>query len=394
MTVTVILRTNKQPNKRGQYPLALQIIRDRKTSLVHIGEMILPEEWDGTQVTKNHPNSVRLNNKIRKKLNEATDKSLEHDDASAKTLKQKIKPTGKATFFGQAKLYLDNIKKAKKYNRYSADKPRIKYFQEYAGDISFKTITKTYLETFKADLIDKRDVTERTALNYIVVIRSIFSQAIDDKIIDKNVYPFGKNGFKIKFPESSKIGLNKKEVEKLETIELPEYENRARDIWLTSYYFAGMRISDVLSLRWSDMPDGRLHYVMGKNSKAGSLKIPDKAQKIFDRYRESNPAHNLVFPDLKGLPNLDDKFEIQKRIKTRVHETNERLALIATKADITKKLTNHIARHSFGNIAGDTVPIPVLQKLFRHSSITVTVEYMKHFTNKHTDDALDLVLGS
>jgi hypothetical protein len=40
MTVSVILRTNKKPNKRGQYPLAIQIICDRKTSVTHIGEMI------------------------------------------------------------------------------------------------------------------------------------------------------------------------------------------------------------------------------------------------------------------------------------------------------------------------------------------------------------------
>ena len=278
MTVTVILRSNKKPNKRGQYPLALQIIRDRKTSVVHIGEMILPEEWDGTQVTKAHPNSVRLNNKIRKKLAEATDKSLEHDDASAKVLKQKIKPTNKETFFGQAKLYLDNLKKAKKYNRWSADKPRIKHFQEYAGDVSFKAITKTYLESFKANLIDKRGITERTALNYMVVIRSVYSQAVDQKLISKDFYPFGKNGFKIKFPESSKIGLTKKEVTTLETIDLPEYENRARQIRLTSYYFAGMRISDVLSLRWSDIPDGRLHYVMGKNNKGVFKKTRESAK--------------------------------------------------------------------------------------------------------------------
>ena len=394
MTVTVILRTNKKPNKRGQYPLALQIIRDRKTSTIHIGEMILPEEWDGNEVTKAHPNSVRLNNKIRKKLAEATDKSLEHDDASAKVLKQKIKPTGKATFFGQAKIYLDNLKKAKEFNRWSADKPRIKYFQEYAGDVTFKAITKTYLETFKADLIDKRGVVERTALNYIVVIRSVLSQAIDDKIISKDIYPFGKNGFKIKFPESSKVGLTKKEVEKLETIDLPEHENRARNIWLTSYYFAGMRISDVLQLRWSDMPDGRLHYVMGKNSKAGSLKIPEKAQNVFDQYKENNPTHNLVFPNLKTLTSLNDKFEIQKRIKTHVHLINEQLSFVASKAEITKKLTNHISRHTFGQIAGKRIPIPILQKLYRHSSITTTLAYQSHFTNDDTDEALDLVLDS
>jgi hypothetical protein len=30
---------------------------------------------------------------------------------------------------------------------------------------------------------------------------------------------------------------------------------------------AGMRISDVLCLKWSDFEDSRLHYTMAKNSK-------------------------------------------------------------------------------------------------------------------------------
>ncbi|MGA8853026.1 MAG: hypothetical protein WB492_02500 [Christiangramia sp.] len=36
------------------------------------------------------------------------------------------------------------------------------------------------------------------------------------------------------------------------------------------------------------------------------------------------------------------------------------LSEIAKKAGITKKLSMHIARHSFGNIAGDKIPIQML----------------------------------
>ncbi len=394
MTVTVILRTNKKPNKKGQYPLALQIIRDRKTSVVHIGVMVMPDEWDGAKIAKKHPNSVRLNNFINKKLIEATDKSLEHDEVSAKVLKKKIKPVNTETFFGQAQLYLETLQKAKKYNRFSADKPRLKHFKEFTGDISFAEITPALLERFKAYLIGSREVNERTAINHLVVIRSVFSQAMKDNLVSSKHYPFGKQGIKIKFPESSKIGLSKQEVERLEEIELPALENDARNIWLISYYFAGMRISDVLRLRWSDMQDNRLHYVMGKNSKGGSLKVPDKATKLLQQYKENKRAHDLVFDDLKALPSLDDNFEVQKRIKTRVHEINERLAMVANKADITKKLTNHISRYTFAQIAGDKIPLPVLQKLYRHSNISTTIGYQSNFTNKHMDDALDIVLNS
>ncbi len=53
----------------------------------------------------------------------------------------------------------------------------------------------------------------------------------------------------------------------------------------------------------------------------------------------------------------------------------------------------HIARHSFGNIAGDQIPIQMLQKLYRYSSITTTMGYQASFVNKETDKALDKVVN-
>lgn len=54
----------------------------------------------------------------------------------------------------------------------------------------------------------------------------------------------------------------------------------------------------------------------------------------------------------------------------------------------------HIARHTFGNISGDKIPIQMLQQLYRHSDITTTINYQKNFIFKDADDALDKVLGS
>jgi integrase/recombinase XerD len=60
---------------------------------------------------------------------------------------------------------------------------------------------------------------------------------------------------------------------------------------------------------------------------------------------------------------------------------------------ISKKLTMHIARHSFGNIAGDKIPIQMLQKLYRHSSIRTTINYQQNFMHQETDEALDKVIN-
>ena len=106
------------------------------------------------------------------------------------------------------------------------------------------------------------------------------------------------------------------------------------------------------------------------------------------------PTHDLVFPDLKSLPDLKHSFDVQRRIKTRVRENNEQLGKIATALTIKKRLTMHIARHTFAQIASDKIPVQILQRLYRHSSITTTIGYQSNFSTQHTDDALDAVLGS
>jgi len=62
-------------------------------------------------------------------------------------------------------------------------------------------------------------------------------------------------------------------------------------------------------------------------------------------------------------------------------------------AEINKPLGMHIARHTFGNISGDKISIQMLQKLYRHSTVTSTIGYQANFIHKDADEALDAVVG-
>ncbi|WP_062060125.1 tyrosine-type recombinase/integrase [Aquimarina longa] len=77
-----------------------------------------------------------------------------------------------------------------------------------------------------------------------------------------------------------------------------------------------------------------------------------------------------------------------KRYDTSCFSTKD----IAELAMIDKKITCHISRHSFGNIAGDKIPVQMLQKLYRHSDISTTIGYQSHFDHSKTDKALNNVL--
>jgi integrase/recombinase XerD len=67
--------------------------------------------------------------------------------------------------------------------------------------------------------------------------------------------------------------------------------------------------------------------------------------------------------------------------------------MLRPQAGIDKKLTMHIARHSFGNISGERIPVQMLQKLHRHSKIEATIGYHANFIHRNADEALDIVLS-
>ena len=402
-TVKIVLR--KKLNKDGSYPLAIRITKDRKASFIHLGYNIMESDWDGDtqRVKKSHPNSSRLNHFILTKLAVASDKSLEMEstrkEVSSRAVKQKIKPLGGSTFFPQAELYLAQLRTAGKYNRYTADKPRVKHFKDFLRneDIAFSDITEGLLDRFKNYLKAVLKISDRTIMNHLVVIRSVFSLAIKNNVTDSKYYPFGKGKISIKFPQSTKVAISADDVKRLEEVELLNQDyNHARNLWLISYYFAGMRISDVLRLRWSDFQELRLHYTMGKNKKAGSLKAPQKALNILAQYeplREN--ADDLIFPDLKALSDMDDDFKVQRKIAFTASRYDKFLRLhVAPAAEIKSKLTMHIARHTFATVAADKIPIQMLQKLYRHSNITTTIGYQANFIHKDADDALDAVINS
>lgn len=405
--IKIVLR--KKQAKDGSFPLFLRITKDRKSSYIYLGHNLNESDWDkdGQRVKKSHPNSVRLNNYLLKKLSEANDSALEIETkkqhVSAKAVRNKIKPNAGATFFPQAEDFLNKLKACGKYNQYTSDKPRILHFKEFlrGEDVAFSDITVGLLERFVVYLKSvhkpkrgKAKIGERTIANHLVTIRSVFAYARKNGVVSKGQSPFGQDGMQIKFPDSVKIGLTPEEIKSLEEVELNDpAHHHARNLWLISFYFAGMRVSDVLRLRWSDFQNNRLHYTMGKNKKSVSLKVPDKAARIIGEYELfKQNKDDLIFPELKGC-DFNDEFKTQRTIGFKASATDKLLRLhVAPKAGIETKLTMHIARHSFGQIA-TKIDTRTLQMLFRHSKLETTEGYMGHFIHKNADDALDTVLA-
>ncbi len=397
----IVLR--KKPNSKGLFPLAIRITKNRRSTFKHIGHYIDLEDWDekNLRVKKSHKNSESLNNLLSSKLSEARkglmDMQSANVDVSAGQIKQNIyKPVSNLTFFDYVKEHLETLEAEKKINRLTTDSALATYISDFhkSKGLTFQEINLRFLKKFKIHLIGVKELTETSALNVMVLIRLIYNRAIVDKVVSKDLYPFGKGGFQIKFPETSKIGLNKKEIQLFENAHnLSDVERHALNVWLYSFYFAGMRASDVLFTRWSMIYDDRLHYRMGKNAKLLSLKIPIKAMQIILQYENDKSGNDdFIFPEMKKA-DLGNPKDVYNKIKVATSKFNKHLKSLTKKLGINKKVTMHIARHSFGNLASDAIHPLMLQKLYRHSDLKTTISYQANFIHKEADDALESVIN-
>ncbi len=403
MASSIKVTLRKKANKQGLFPIAVRITKNRKTTYLYTGQYIDVKYWDeyNREVRKSHPNSKRLNNLLIHKLAEANqtliDLQTHKNDISSKQVKKEIAaPLSKTSFKEIADKYLDELEKTNKLQRLSSDKARVGHFAKFVDndDLSFREIDEALLQRFSLFLKTVRKVSQRSVINNLIVIRTLYNRAIRLGIVDRKLYPFGVDKIRIKFPETEKIGLTMEEIQAIEVLDsLTEQQNHARNVWLFSFYLAGMRVGDVLMIKWSDIYDGRLHYRMGKNKKLLSFKLPEKIISLLIFYElDKQSNEDFIFPEMKNA-NLKNPKDVFNKVKTANKKFNKYLVQIAEKAELNKKLTMHIARHSFGNISGDKIPIQMLQKLYRHSSITTTIMYQANFMHKETDDALDKVIN-
>jgi hypothetical protein len=101
-TVKAVLR--KKNNPEGQYPIAIRITKDRKSTYLGTGQYIEEKYWDEKNrcVRKSHPNASISNNFIITKVAEANKKTLEAESSTdyqtVNSIKKRIRQNKKVDF--------------------------------------------------------------------------------------------------------------------------------------------------------------------------------------------------------------------------------------------------------------------------------------------------------
>ena len=213
-----------------------------------------------------------------------------------------------------------------------------------------------------------------SVINYLGCLRNALNMAVREDVIADNPIMKLSAQDKVKAPESQREFLTIEEVQKLEATDSP-YPHIKQAFLFACY--TGLRCSDVRSITWGKIvKDGekyRLHTVMFKTKRPFYIPLSKKAMQWMPE-RGDKTDDDLIFEN------------IPVQVNTELY-----LQPWLDKAGITKHITFHCSRHTFGTMMLTLgADIYTTSKLLGHTKVEVTQIYAK-IINKKKDDAVSLI---
>ena len=392
---------NSKPVKdTKEYNLLLRITVNRKHSRIKLNYAIQkkhfnPNPQEYKYVRSSNPKHVLINRHIDDKIQEAkeviSDLEKKKLTVTANIIKTRMLKPESMSFLEYANHLADSIKENNHYGNYKKYNTVILKLTNYRNkeDVHFDEITPSFLAAFEAYLVKLGNGINTINSNFRT-IRAIYYKAIEKGYVDQSKNPFFT--FRLKLNAPVKDRLNEQEIQKIELLDLKEdnLSENVRNVFLFSFYNAGIRISDILQLTWENIHDERLVYTMYKTNKVHSLKLKEKPLAILEKYRGKGDSY--IFPFFSDRYDYSDLMFLHNQIGSKTAIINKYLKYIAARAGITKNITTHTARHSFADIARQkTDNLYNLSKTLGHSSLKVTEAYLATFDEKAVDDTLDSV---
>lgn len=165
------------------------------------------------------------------------------------------------------------------------------------------------------------------------------------------------------------------------------------DMILFAIYACGLRFSDIITLRWSNIIWNKqvIHKKIIKTRRYIDIPLSNDALEILSKWKG---RHNVF---IFGL--LDDGFDLRDEEKLRIRRNsitatiNKSLAKISEIAQLNKKVTTHYARHSFGVLALEQgIPTTMISKLMDHKTTYVTEDIYADYLPSSKKEAVNKLM--
>ncbi|MEM6261117.1 MAG: site-specific integrase [Bacteroidota bacterium] len=382
----------QKARKDGTVPIYARIILDKKRVEIATKRHILPAEWDKKREAPTGRKAA--DRELASFLEAFRTKAFHHyqqlnykdDSFTIHELKGAIlgiRPSNSKTFMEVFRYHNDRMRElvGKDYakgtlTRFETAQKHLQAFlahQYQIEDIFLDKLNLGFINDYDHYLRSVRGIGNNTTVKYIACTKKIVLLAIENGWLEKD--PF--TGYKGRLRTVDRGFL---EPEELEAIRSKHFHTPrlsvVRDIFLFACY-TGLAYSDVSKLKEDDLVlavDGQrwIHLNRTKTDTKSYIPLLPQAQELIEKYRNhpESQIKGTIFP-----------------IRTN-QKMNAYLKEIADLCGITKRLTFHIARHTFATTVtlSNGVPIESVSAMLGHKDIKTTQHYAKIVQRKVGDD--------
>ncbi len=401
ISINLVQRKDKS-NQNGAAPIHIRFIHKGKSRYVSTGVVIPVTAWNAENqtISTEYANAAELQVQINSKLNEYQKQinRLEILDIEVNfdtLLGQKSKKINCTVeqFFQQQIELMKKLGKVGTASKYETCLSMLKKCNPV--NIRFEQVDLQYLRDFEAFLIEKGNASNSIATKFSV-LKAVYNKAISDEVFQPKENPFLRFKVGKYWKPTRKRAITKEDVLKIKSLELPKndfYLSFARDIFMFSYYVAGINIKDIATLRFCDIQNGRIYYQRHKTGKEMNCQIIPESQQIMDRYAKS-PADDkdYIFPILDRKVHTTEQ-QIYNRVHKVLGHINKNLEILGKMAGLKTHLTTYVARHTYATVmkrAG--VNIALISESLGHSDLSTTQIYLDSFENTQIDQAMQNLL--
>lgn len=402
--VTLFHYTGKK-YKNGESPIMIRIITNRKSKYIATGFSALPNEWDGKTFNNaykrnrklSQPEFEEINSSVIRKLNKTLDEILVNERQgkipNLKVIKDKIKNQEQdITFDKLSEKVISENKKAGRIGNAINYRTMLNVLQKFNGkeEIKFESIDYTWLKSFETWHLEKENTINSLSV-YLRAARAIFNRAINEKLINPELYPFGKAGYQISSSPTRKRAISKESIKAIQNLDLPENSSlwHTRNYTIFSFYMRGMNFIDIANLKLKNIVADRVEYIRiktkRKNARSFSIAILPEVQKIIDFYLNLQKPDDYLFPILfrKGDPE-----RLRKDEANALKNYNKYLNKLAGMVDVKVRITSYSIRHSWATI-GKRMGIDdaKISDGLGHADTATTRAYLDSILDEDLDEA-------
>jgi integrase len=395
-TLKLILDTRRKKTN-GSYPVAFRLTHLTKSTTIPTTLSLEKSDWDNKKqrVRKSNPAADSLNNELTK-LKCAYQEGLMKTDsiqsldvtALKNTLTGKEESVLKMDFFGFARNEIDSLMVTNKVGNAAVYECATNSLKEFTQNpkLKFEQLNYKLLMEYEAFLL-KRELKTNTIANYMRTIRAIFNKSIKTNNTGIEHYPF--KNYSIKHERTITKVLNQEHFNKINNLDLktasPEYLSRA--IFMVTFNLIGISFSDLVTLKQSNIVDGRITYRRKKTKRIYSIKLNSYAQQIINDLKTIYPNSPYLLPIINNdkLSAYDEQRTVKQKLKT----CNKYLKRIGETLKFDLMLTTYVARYSWATTAkrmGFSNEI-IAEALGHEYGNSVTATYLDGFSQSTIDNA-------